>query len=772
MFRRRRTVLGLAFALGMLAPFAYSAIELARFEQADARRATFVYAAGQPLAPGVHVQRIALTATLARLGYTETRATPTSPGQFRRTAGAWEIFVRPTEDGAGSASLVRVDVSDARITRITRGGRDIGSTALEPEVLTSVTDRRGEDHRPVRLAETPRVLVDAVLAAEDHRFFAHGALDTRALLRAAWSNLRAGRVTQGGSTITQQLVKVRLLSPRRTLLRKVQEAWLAVLVEWRYSKDQILEAYLNEIYLGQRGPIAIRGAGAAAREYFGKEVHQLTPSQAALLAAMIRAPNSSSPTVDPDRARDRRDAVLGRMRELGMIGQGEYERARREPVRVRSLTTPVQPAPYFVDHVRQELEQRFGPEVAGRRGVRIITTLDPTLQGFAERAVARGLDRLETGVPRLRRREATRRLQAALIAVEPDSGAILALVGGRDYPASQFNRATLARRQPGSAFKPFVYLAALRARDGAPLLTAASQVDDVPITLEAGGRLWSPRNYQDRYEGRVSLRRALEQSLNAATVRVAQTVGLAEVVETARTLGFRSHLAPVPAMALGAFEVTPLELARAYLPLANGGVRLPALSGIRAVYDRDDAMKAASPEEPAQVVSPAEAWLMTSLLKGVIASGTGTAARAFGLPDVVAGKTGTTNDGRDAWFVGYTPRLLTLVWVGFDGGEPHGLSGAQAALPIWADFMKQALEAYPRPDFAAPQDIVFADIDATNGKRAGHACPVIVREVFLAGTEPAPCDEHRGVVDHVVDWWKRLTDWVGRSDGPAGEEGQ
>ncbi len=762
MLRRRRTVLGLAFALGMLAPFAYSAVELARFEHADARRATFVYAAGQPLAPGVHIQRIGLAATLARLGYSETRATPASPGRFRRSAGAWEIFLRDAEGVAGGAQLVRLDVGDDRITRITRDGRDIGGVTLEPEVLTSVTDRPGEDHRPVRLAETPRVLVDAVLAAEDHRFFMHGALDVRALLRASWSNLRAGKITQGGSTITQQLVKVRLLNPRRTLLRKVREAWLAVLVEWRYSKDQILEAYLNEIYLGQRGPIAVRGVGAAAREYFGKEIHQLTPGDAALLAATIRAPNSYSPAVNPERARDRRDTVLGRMRELGMIAPAEYERARREPVRVRPLTTPAQSAPYFVDHVRQELEQRFGAEVARHRGVRIITTLDLTLQRFAERAVARSLDRLESGVPRLRRSDAARRLQAVLIALDPDTGAIRALIGGRDYLASQFNRAALARRQPGSAFKPFVYLAALRAREGAPLLTPASRVDDLPITLEVGGRSWSPRNYEDRYAGRVSLRQALEQSLNAATVRVAQTVGLPEVVETARTLGFRSPLAPVPAMALGAFEVTPLELALAYLPLANGGVRLPALPGIRAVYDREDEVKPASPEEPAQVVSPAEAYLMTSLLKGVIASGTGTAARAFGLADGVAGKTGTTNDGRDAWFVGYTPRLLTLVWVGFDGGEPHGLSGAQAALPIWADFMKQALEAYPQPDFGVPPDIVFADIDATNGKRAGYSCPVVVREAFLAGTEPEPCDEHRGAVDHVVDWWKRLTDWWGR----------
>jgi membrane carboxypeptidase/penicillin-binding protein len=267
----------------------------------------------------------------------------------------------------------------------------------------------------------------------------------------------------------------------------------------------------------------------------------------------------------------------------------------------------------------------------------------------------------------------------------------------------------------------------------------------------------------------VSVRQALEQSLNAATVRVAQAVGLPNVVETARTLGLRGQLSPVPAMALGAFEVTPLELARAYLPLANGGVRLPAVSGIRAVQIGDEEVTLTGAESPVQAVSAAEAWLVTSLLKGVVTSGTGSAARASGLPDVVAGKTGTTNDGRDSWFVGYAPRLLALVWVGFDGGEPHGLSGAQAALPIWMDFMKQALETYPQPDVAVPPGIVFVDIDATNGKRAGFSCPVVAREAFLAGTEPAACDEHRGVADHVVERWNRLTDWFRRPSAETAE---
>jgi len=414
-------------------------------------------------------------------------------------------------------------------------------------------------------------------------------------------------------------------------------------------------------------------------------------------------------------------------------------------VQVRSLVSPGQAAPYFVDYVRQELEQRFDTSVSRVRGVRIATTLDLSLQRFAEAAAVRGLDRLESSLPSSYRREPGRRLQVALLAVDPATGEIRALVGGRDYLASQFNRVVSARRQPGSAFKPIVYLAALRAGDGAPFFTAASRVEDLPITLESNGQPWSPRNYDDRYEGIVTVRQALERSLNSATVRIAQTVGLPNVIGMARALGIQSQLAPVPAMALGAF--------------ANGGVRPAAASGIRSVQFGDDEVTPAGAEEPVRVVSAAEAWLMTSLLKGVVTSGTASAVRASGLPDVVAGKTGTTNDGRDAWFVGYTPRLLALVWVGFDNAEPHGMSGAKAALPIWVDFMKQAIDAYPQSDFEVPPGVSFADIDVSNGKRAARACPVVAREAFLSGTEPPLCDEHRGVIDHVFDGWNRLREW-------------
>jgi len=732
----------------MLAVIVYSTIELARFERLESRRAVVVYAAGQTLSGGTNVRMIELAGTLGRLGYVETRGMLAARGQFHRTGGSWDIVLR---DGGGRVGL---ELQGERIARVTRDGKDVERAVLEGEVLTGGRDQPGEDYRPIRLSTAPKALVDAVLAAEDHRFFEHGAVDLRALARATWANLTSGRVTQGGSTITQQLVKNRLLTPERTVLRKLREASLAMLVEARYSKQQILEAYLNEAYFGQRGPLALRGVGAAARAYFAKEVHQLTPGEAAILAGMLRAPNTYSPVLHPDRARDRRDTVLARMRDLGTLDTPGYERARREPLRSLARPWPGQAAPYFADVVREELEAR------SLDVTRVDTTLDLTLQRFAENAVARGLDQLESRFPQLARKDPRGRLEVALLAIDPASGQIRALVGGRDYERSQFNHVTLARRQAGSAFKPFVYAAALRPHDGAPRFTAASMVNDAPLTLIVDGEPWSPRNYEGRYAGRVSVRRALEQSLNGATVRISQAVGLPAVVETAAAFGFEKNLAPRPAIALGALEVTPLDLARAYAAFAAGGIRPAGIHAVSAGHQVDGSRARPTGDSPATVVmSPAEAYLMTSLLEGVIRSGTAVSARALGVPGDIAGKTGTTNEGRDAWFVGYSSRLLAVVWVGFDDGRPHGLSGAQAALPIWADFMRQALGAYPSPAFPVPDGITFADVDATNGKLARSSCPLIVRETFLAGTEPERCQEHLGWAERLLDWSRRLREW-------------
>ena len=749
---RKLSIVGLGLAgvvfLSAMALVAYSTVELSRFSHAETQRSVFIHSAGQALEPGVSVRAIDLASILARLGYTETKAAPTAPGQYRRAGGIWDIYLRE------ESARVGLEMRGDRIARVTRDGKEAQGAALEGEVLTGGADQPGEDYRPIKLAETSKVLIDAVIAIEDHRFFDHGALDLSSLARAVWVNARAGKVTEGGSTITQQLIKNRLLTPDRTMVRKLREAWLATLVEWRYSKSQILEAYLNEIYLGQRGSLAIRGVGAASRAYFAKEAHQLTPGEAALLAGMVRAPNTYSPVLNPERARQRRDVVLGRMRELKTLDAAAYERARKEPVRALAGIRPGQPAPYFTDHARQEVEERFGS------GTRIVTTIDLTLQRFAENAVAGGLDQLESRHAKLRRSDPRARLQAALIALDPATGEIRAYVGGRDYQASQFDRVTLARRQPGSAFKPFVYLAAIRPREGALPFTAATMVEDAPITVNVNGKPWSPRNYEDRYEGRVSVRRALEQSLNGATVRIAQVVGAPAIAETAKAFGLFQKAAPIPSLALGTLEVTPIDLAAAYIPFAGGGLRPGAIRSVRAVYQADGSPSAVADDAaPSAVITPAEAYLMTSLLQGVIRSGTGSAAQSLAASSDVAGKTGTTNEGRDAWFVGYSSRLVVAVWVGFDDAAPHGLSGAAAALPIWTQFMKQALDAYPAPAFTVPAGITTASIDTSNGRLAGESCPHTAREIFLAGTEPEPCTEHSGITYRVESWWNRVRDW-------------
>ena len=755
----RRLTLFAAALFGVLVLVAgglaiYSARALSKFERVEARRSTVLYAAPPVLRPGVSVGALDLAGILGRLGYRETRSAA-GPGQFSRSDGAWDIAVGSGNGGAGRVSLT---VSGGRITRLRQNGADVQSVALPPELLASAGASMGENIRPVRLADVPPVLRTAVLAIEDERFYEHGGLDPRGVLRAVWANVRKGRVVEGGSTITQQLVKSRLLTPERTFSRKLNEAFLSTALEWRYSKDQILEAYLNEIYLGQAGGAAVRGVGAASRAYFGKEVHQLTLPEAALLAGMIRGPNSYSPNTNPDRARDRRDVVLTRLRDLGKISEADYRRARREPVKARTAPGSGLTAPYFVDYVRAELERSTEVDLADQHGVRVYTTLDPVLQKFAEAAVVKGIDRLETARPRLRRQNSEERLQAALIVLDPATGQVRAMVGGRDYRVSQFNRAVLARRQPGSAFKPFVFLAALTPREEGPRFTAASMIEDAPITVMVDGKPWSPKNYDDRYQGPVTVRRALEGSLNTATVRLAQAVGLGTVVQTARSLGVEGDLKPVPALALGVFETTPLDLARAYVPLANGGLA-PSGGAVEAVSDDGGRAIWSASRETRPVIGAPEAFLMTSLLEGVVNSGTGASARALGVSGAVAGKTGTTNDGRDAWFVGYSSNLLALVWVGFDDGTPAGLSGAEGALPIWSEFMRQALDVYPASAFPEPPGITYVKIDATNGRKATAYCPVVVTEVFLNGTEPPPCEEHGGVSEQIGRWWDRVWDW-------------
>ncbi len=591
------------------------------------------------------------------------------------------------------------------------------------------TSRRSQIWVP--LAEIPRPVVDAVLAAEDRRFFQHRGVDLLAVLRAARTNLRYGEVRQGGSTITQQLVRTLFLSPKRTWSRKVRESAIALILEVRYPKDRIIEAYLNTIYLGHDGDVAVHGMAAAARHFLHKDLAAVRLDEAALLAAAISAPNRIF-FGDPSRARAARDTVLQAMREQGMIRETVSREAMARPIVSRAMGSAVR-APYFVDLAREEIARRVALPSSGE--VRIATTVDPILQRAAEAAVRDGIDRVE-------RRQAglgPGKVQGALVAIEPASGQIRALVGGRRYLASPFNRATRAGRQPGSLFKPIVYLAAFEAErtDGSPRLTPASLIQDEPMTIQGEGGSWSPQNLDRRFHGSVTVRRALVESLNVPAVRVAQDVGLDRVVQVARSLGIRSPLSPVPSLALGTSEVNLLEITAAFATLANQGVRVTPTT-LAEEPSHGGAPQVAPLPPPVRAVSAESSFLVTHILQGVMRYGTGRASASWGLSDLTAGKTGSTEGLRDAWFVGYTPDLIVGVWLGRDDDRPLGLTGAQAALPVWARVMHVAVRRAPPRPFTPPAGMVFASVNRETGRPASFWCgggPAI-EEAFRAGTEP------------------------------------
>ncbi|MDD5657980.1 MAG: PBP1A family penicillin-binding protein, partial [Elusimicrobia bacterium] len=567
----------------------------------------------------------------------------------------------------------------------------------------------------------PAALEQAVIAAEDKRFRSHWGLDPRSMLRAARNDLSGRGELQGGSTITQQLAKNLFLTPRRTLRRKLLEAAFSVYLELRLGKERILTLYLNHIYMGQDGPVAVAGMKAAAEFYFGKPLPGLSLGECAMLAGLIRSPYLYNPRRDPQAARQRRDFVLRRMREEGLITAWALRRGLAEPLRPtpRPAREP-RGGDYFTAEGVRRLLPRYGEEAVFRHGLSIHTTMDPLLQEAAQRSLRRSPH------------------QAALAALDPADGRVLALVGGRDFAQSQFNRATQARRQPGSAFKPFFYGAAVEKG-----YTPATILEDRPRTLAGNGGAWTPRNYDGIYLGTTTMRAALARSLNAATLDLAAQIGPQAAADFARRMGVAGPLRENLALALGASEVGLLELTAAYAPFANGGGRVePLLTAC--VLDSEGGVLEHSAGETAAALEPARAYLMTSLLESVVREGTASALPRLGFDRPCAGKTGTTDDGRDAWFVGYTPRLLAGVWTGDDLNRAVKLTGAKDALPLWAEFMRQADDG-PPATFVRPEGIATAAIDPASGLRARSGCPQRREEIFVAGTEPREeCPLHRG----------------------------
>jgi len=710
-----------------------------RFEGRLFRVASRVLSAPTILYPGLDWKQIDLRGTLSRLGYgaVESEKNATA-GHFTWQGNYLLLHRRPFEhpSRAEPARRIKIKLKGAFIDELqdADSGRDLGAVFLEPELVGAYYGPHHEQRELVRVGDVPQHLIDAVLAVEDQRFEQHAGVDPRRIAGALLANLRAGGITQGGSTLTQQLVKNFFLSPERSYRRKLNEAAMAVIVEARYDKNAILEAYLNEIYLGQRGSTSIHGVGEASRLYFGKNVHQISLEEAALLAAIIQSPNRHSPYRQPERALSRRDLVLRLMNEQERIDQASYEAAVATPLRLAEMTPEPREARYFLDALQRQLPDYYDPESLTTEGLRIYSTLDVRLQRAATQVVREELERLEKNVPSLKPRPGAG-LQACLVALRPQTGEVLALVRGRSYAESQFDRCTQGRRPAGSVFKPFVYMAALEPVPGGPVMTLASFVDDTPLKVPVPGGIWEPRNFTRKFHGRVSVRTALEKSYNVAAARIGRRVGIDRVIDVARRLGIESEMQRVPALAIGAADLTPLELARAYATIANGGIR-PRVRTFEDVVDPDGGSVQRQPIDFERVLDAGTAYLAVSLLEGVVNRGTGKKVRAAGIEGPVAGKTGTSNDERDAWFVGFTPEMVVAIWVGFDAPRSLGLPSSQIAAPIFARFLKEVTGGQVRGSFRKPGDVAAVAIHPPTGALALAGCSQERTEYFLRGTEP------------------------------------
>jgi penicillin-binding protein 1B len=673
-----------------------------------------LYAAPRTLRAGQRLSRPDLIAALRRAGYVKSDSSNVWSGSFRETDDGFEI--RPTANQTRSGLITITLAADNQIAELHEDGLPVNSFALEPEILSQDLSTKAGKREAVRFAELPPILVHAILSAEDHRFFQHPGFDIVGISRALLRNANDERLGQGASTITQQLVKNTYLSPERTLARKYAEAMLSYALEQRLSKDDIFALYCNEIYLGQQGAVAVRGVQEASRIYFGKELKDLSLNEAATISGMIQGPSRYSPIQHAEAARLRRNIVLQAMTRDGWISAEQETKTAAEPVTVTADTAADRSlAPYFVDYVNRTADAGVDDSAARR----VFTTIDLDLQRLAESALHHQLDRLTT--------KGSAKPQAALVALDPHNGNVLAMVGGRDYAASQLNRATDARRQPGSTFKPFVYAAALE--DG---MSPVQTFSDTPREFVYDrDKTYHPANYGGGYSMRdVTMRTALVKSLNVVTVDVALQTGLARIANLSEKFGLPKP-ERYPSLALGTKEVTPLELAAAYAAFVNGGHRVQPRA-ILSVGEPPATHSATNIDSDPQVITPTTAYMMTNMLSAVIDHGTARTARELVKGVAVAGKTGTSRDG---WFVGYTPNLVCVVWIGFDDNQQLGLTGAEAALPAWAEFINAAVEMKPElggRNFVCPEGIKFVEIDPDNGSLATLSCP---RRELIAVTD-------------------------------------
>jgi penicillin-binding protein 1B len=758
-----RTVLAifLALALLVIGGFSYFYVKYdrviaKRFSNPIFSNSAHIYAIPKTVRPGQTLQAKAIAADLRHAGYSEN--TDTSPmGSYHLLKDGIEIT--PGPESYHSPDPARITVQNGKVDSITSRGSELSAYELEPQLVTALFDAEQRSKRQlVKYDEIPKVMVDAVLAIEDRRFFQHGGVNFLRLAEAFWIDVTRQRHEQGGSTITMQLSRAFFLTPEKTVKRKLSEIMIALELEQKFSKQQIFEFYANRVDLGQRGSFTISGFAEASKSYFNKDLKDITLPEAALLAGLIQAPSYLSPYRHPERALDRRNIVLDAMADTHAITRAEADKAKATPLKLAPPNVEASDAPYYIDLVRDTLVNKFNEREVNDQSYRIYTTLDPDLQRAAAQSVEMGIKLVDDQVTKMRTRKVKigkgkyethvvpgPQAQVALVALDPRSGAVLALVGGRNYGFSQLNHA-VAKRPTGSIFKPFVYAAAMNtALDGATsVLTPASMVDDTATTFAYGDQIYEPRNYKEEYHGPVTLRYALAMSLNNATVKLAEEVGYDKVADLAKNAGIASVKA-TPAMALGAYDATPLEMAAAYTAFANEGTRISPIFVNSVRNAKGDVLQDFTPDKR-QIMDPRIAFVMTDMMQGVVNFGLGySAVRGRGFQAPAAGKTGSSHDG---WFAGYTSNLLCIVWVGYDDYSDLHLSGAQTAAPIWTEFMKRAATLPQYSDmriFTQPSGVVDVQLDKATNRLATPSCPETYTAAFVAGTEPRETCDQTGV---------------------------
>ncbi len=768
--------------VGGLLAFGHFYWEYARLIDSKLRHGPFdqtsrILAAPEPIYVGQETTLAEVISLLRNAGYSDSRHNRV--GHYNVKSGAIEVYPGPLSYFAQEPAVLYFD--QGRVARIVSLNDNTPQTVyeLEPELVTNLFDKERSKRRVVRYEDFPPMMVNAILAIEDHRFFDHAGVDLVRTLKAAVDGLLEWRRPRGTSTLSQQLARQFFLTPEQTYRRKMAELMIAVQLESRLDKEQIFEYYANQVPLGRRGSFNIMGLGEAARAYFDKDVREVTLAEATLLAGLIQRPSYLNPYRHPDRAKDRRDTVLRAMLRHGYITQTEYQSAVEAPIELARGNIESSSAPYFVDLVNRQLQQRFGEEELITQDYWVYTTLDMNLQRAAVEAVRVGMTEIDEKLRKQKRFQGQEPppLQCALVALDPTNGEVKAIVGGRNYGASQLNR-VLAKRQPGSIFKPFVYAAAFNTalEENREPLTPITMVDDVPTTFWWDDKPYEPSNFGNKIHGLTTLRYALIHSINIATVKVAELAGYDRVADLARRSGLGDDVLPTPAIALGAYEVTPLDIAGAYTVFANGGVKMKPYF-IRQVRDAQGRALMRNWPQAEEVLDPRVAYMVTHMLEDVIDHGTAMRVRAkYHFSEPAAGKTGTDDDG---WFAGFTSNLLCVVWVGFDDNTDIKMEGAHSALPIWTEFMMRAhqLRAYRHPKpFEPVEGIVTVDIDPDTQELCSANCSDRVSEVFIAGSQPTRYSRRDGsmlLATNVAGWDSAVAAEKGSAqpEGAAGQPG-